>query len=143
MAPSSEIRQILAAGGLLAVVAAGSVGPVHASGAAGNAELAQGKAVYREYCAVCHGNDGRGHGPIAKASKIHPTDLAALRRNNGSFPAQQIDAALRGDDPVVAHGAPGMMVWGALFLSDVNGNEAAAAATRRDVIAYIESMQEK
>jgi hypothetical protein len=43
----------------------------------------------------------------------------------------------------VAHGTPGMMVWGAIFLADTNGNEPAAAATRHDLIAYIESIQEK
>jgi len=36
------------------------------SASAGNPK--QGKARYRQYCAVCHGERGRGDGPMAKAT---------------------------------------------------------------------------
>ena len=112
-------------------------------GARGVTAADRGRVTYREYCAVCHGNNGEGHGPVASASKIHPTDLTALRRINGVFPAAQIDAVLSGANPIVAHGAPGMTVWPAMLASDANGNEAVAAATRHDLIAFIESIQKK
>jgi len=129
---------------LVGALSMGTIGLVDAGPAARNGGVERGKAMYRQYCAVCHGNNGKGHGTGAVASKIHPTDLAALRRiNKNVFPAELIDSALQGADPVVAHGTPGMMVWGSIFLAEANGNEAAAAAARRDLIAYIESIQEK
>jgi hypothetical protein len=37
-----------------------------------------GKQTYLEYCAVCHGPDGRGTGPAASALKDPPADLTTL-----------------------------------------------------------------
>jgi hypothetical protein len=36
-----------------------------------------------------------------------------------------------------------MMVWGALFLADANGNQAKADARINDLVAFIESIQVK
>jgi mono/diheme cytochrome c family protein len=35
---------------------------------------ASGQEMYRTYCAVCHGTDGKGGGPAAEALKTAPTD---------------------------------------------------------------------
>jgi len=40
-----------------------------------------GKQMYINYCASCHGVDGRGNGPAAAALKMPPTDLTVLSRN--------------------------------------------------------------
>jgi len=103
----------------------------------------RGRAKYHEYCIVCHGSGGHGHGQIAKASKMRPTDLTTLRRADGVFPAEHIDAVLSGRQPMAAHVAPGMLVWPALLGAEANGNEAVAAAIRHDLIAFIESIQRK
>ena len=42
-----------------------------------------GKQMYVNFCAPCHGVDGKGNGPAAAALKKQPTDLAALSRNHG------------------------------------------------------------
>src|ERR1022692_3867817 len=34
-----------------------------------------GESMYSSYCAVCHGNNGTGNGPAAKALKISAPDL--------------------------------------------------------------------
>src|SRR5579871_2852648 len=41
-----------------------------------------GQAMYKEYCAVCHGNDGKGNGPAASALKKAPADLSTLTSRN-------------------------------------------------------------
>lgn len=58
-------------------------------------------------------------------------------------PAALVEAILKGTDPVAAHGSPGMMIWGAFFLADANGNQATADARIQDVVTFIESIQVK
>lgn len=46
-----------------------------------------GRALYAEYCAICHGVGGRGDGPAAAGLTPPPTDLTLLSRtNDGVFP---------------------------------------------------------
>jgi mono/diheme cytochrome c family protein len=103
----------------------------------------RGRTMFKERCATCHGEHGNGKSPVASEMKPRPTNLTTLRRSNGVFPAAKVQAAIKGSDPVVAHGAPGMLVWGTLFLADANGNEAVADMRIRDVVSYIESIQVK
>jgi len=42
--------------------------------------LAQGARLYRENCAACHGDQGRGDGPAANSLNPPPADLAWLMR---------------------------------------------------------------
>jgi mono/diheme cytochrome c family protein len=37
-----------------------------------------GRIPYRQYCAVCHGRDGKGQGEMAKLLKVKPADLTRL-----------------------------------------------------------------
>jgi mono/diheme cytochrome c family protein len=101
----------------------------------------RGKATFRQSCAACHGDDGRGNGPAATALTPRPTNLARLSRQEGGFSASRVEASIKGIDPVVAHGVPGMMVWGAYFLAEANGSQERADARIRDVVAFIESIQ--
>jgi mono/diheme cytochrome c family protein len=51
----------------------------------------QGSALYRAYCAVCHGSETRGSGPMAKPLKKAPTDLTRIAaRNGGAFPLARV-----------------------------------------------------
>jgi Cytochrome c len=105
------------------------------------ATVARGKASFHERCAVCHGEQGKGNGPAAGALTPRPTNLTVLARQKGTFPAAHVEASIKGTDPVVAHGIPGMMVWGALLLADANGNQAKADAAIGDLVKYVESIQ--
>lgn len=122
-------------------VAAASAAAQGAPPPAGATPIERGKTIYLERCAVCHGDRGRGNGPAAPALRTRPTNLAKLRKRNGIFPADRVEGSIKGTTPVVAHGATGMMVWGAFFLADANGNQAGADARIRDVMAFIESFQ--
>ena len=41
----------------------------------------EGRRLYVSYCQLCHGSDGRGDGPLAKAMKITPSDLNTTVRS--------------------------------------------------------------
>ena len=41
----------------------------------------EGRRLYVSYCQLCHGSDGRGDGPLAKAMKISPADLNTTVRS--------------------------------------------------------------
>jgi mono/diheme cytochrome c family protein len=104
--------------------------------------IERGRAVYEQNCATCHGKRGKGDAPGASTMKPPPTDLTMLTRRHGAFPAERVEATLKGTDQTKAH-TPGMMAWKALFLADANGNETTADAHVKDVIAFIASLQAK
>jgi mono/diheme cytochrome c family protein len=75
-----------------------------------------GKQMYVNYCAPCHGVDGRGNGPAAPALKPPPTDLTVLSRNNhGKYPDSHIATILQYGSDLPSHGSPQMPVWGPIF----------------------------
>src|SRR5690242_19375774 len=77
-----------------------------------------GKAMFKEYCATCHGVAGKGDGPAMDATKKRPADLTQLaRKNGGTFPEVHVMNFITGDDVLAAHGTRDMPVWGTLFRS--------------------------
>ena len=104
--------------------------------------IERGRAVFEQNCATCHGKRGKGAAPGASTMKPPPTDLTMLTRRHGAFPAERVEATLKGTDQTKAH-TPGMTAWKALFLADANGNETTADAHVKDVIAFIASLQAK
>ena len=40
----------------------------------------EGRRLFVSYCLLCHGSDGKGNGPLAKAMKISPADLTTTVR---------------------------------------------------------------
>jgi mono/diheme cytochrome c family protein len=74
--------------------------------------------MFTAYCAVCHGKDGKGNGPAAKALNKAPADLTRISaRNNGVFPEVRVRRFIEGLDEVAAHGTRDMPIWGDLFRS--------------------------
>ncbi len=105
---------------------------------------ASGKEMYNSYCAVCHGTDGKGHGPAADALKTPPSDLTVLSKNNGGkYPALKVSSAIRGDANVPAHGNKEMPVWGRVFQSISGGHESEVVQRIANLNRYIESLQAK
>ena len=103
-----------------------------------------GKQMYSNYCAPCHGLDGRGHGPAATALKAQPTDLTGLtEKNHGKFPDTHIVAVLQFGANVPAHGSAEMPVWGPI-LSKMNLENPQDKKLRISNLShYIESIQAK
>jgi len=103
-----------------------------------------GKDMYKSYCAVCHGTDGKGGGPAASAMKTAPTDLTALAKGNGGkYPAAHVAAVIKGQATTPSHGSQDMPIWGPLFSSISQGHEAQVQQRITNLVTYIEGMQAK
>jgi mono/diheme cytochrome c family protein len=102
-----------------------------------------GSAVFKTYCAVCHGNGGKGDGQLADALRVKPADLTILaKKNGGTFPKDQVLRAVDGRKPVKGHGGADMPVWGDAFKQSKDGySEAAVKEKIEAVVGYIETLQ--
>ena len=102
---------------------------------------ASGKEMYTHYCAACHGADGKGGGPAAKAMKMAPSDLTTLAaKNGGKFPDVKIARVIDGSDQLAAHGSRDMPIWGEVF----HQMDTATARLRvTNLTAYLQSLQGK
>jgi mono/diheme cytochrome c family protein len=99
-----------------------------------------GKVMFHEYCAVCHGENAKGDGPAADALKKAPADLTQIsRKAGGKFPEIRVMRMIKGDDEIAAHGNRAMPVWGTIFrsLSSKEGADLRVNALLR----YIEGFQ--
>ncbi|MEJ2375450.1 MAG: c-type cytochrome [Pseudolabrys sp.] len=101
-------------------------------------------------CAVCHGVDGRGDGPMAHMLKVKPADLTTLaRRNGGTFPFEKVVEIIDGRRQVKGHGTREMPVWGSYYEMDIarrygpHGSESLVKARVETLARYVEAMQEK
>jgi mono/diheme cytochrome c family protein len=105
---------------------------------------ASGKGMYMNYCAVCHGSNGKGGGPAAEALKTPPSDLTLLaQKNGGKFPAQHVSAVIHGEANLNAHGNKEMPVWGPIFWKMGGGHEGEVVLRVANLTKYIESLQAK
>lgn len=106
-------------------------------------ESMYGPDLYRLYCATCHGRDAKGGGPAAPAMKVAPPDLTVLaRRQNGVFPAFEVETIIRGGTAMVAHGSDEMPVWGPIFRA-LDPSDARVKARIANLASYIASIQQR
>ena len=100
-----------------------------------------GPKLYRSYCAVCHGVDGRGDGPAADALKKIPTDLTLItKRNNGKFSPIGVRESILGNGKIKEHGTVDMPMWGSVF-NESGHNKALADMQFVALVKYIEQIQ--
>lgn len=105
---------------------------------------ASGKEMYNNYCAVCHGTDGKGGGPAASALKTQPVDLTTLaQKNGGKYPSAHVASVIRGQATLPSHGSQDMPVWGPLFSSISQGHEGQVQQRVANLVTYIETLQAK
>jgi mono/diheme cytochrome c family protein len=101
---------------------------------------------FMRFCASCHGEAGRGDGPVAPAIPIAVPDLTQLqRRAGGEFPADTLREIIDGREPVAVHGPRYMPVWGYEFWVEEGADAEAHDRTEiivRNLVDYIRSIQE-
>jgi len=111
-------------------------------------DMSYGQAEYLNSCAVCHGVDAEGDGPLTEVLMKRPADLTRLaERNGGRFPYHRVFAVIDGRFDVSSHGDREMPVWGRQFLEEdaklYGPSGGAIMATDRiyNLTNYIESLQ--
>ncbi len=104
---------------------------------------ADGKAMFKQYCAPCHGMDAKGNGPAAQALKAAPADLTQLSaRNGGKFPENKVFGSIKGEVGMAAHGSKEMPIWGDVFRS-MSRNEGETQLRITNLTNYVRSLQAK
>ena len=99
--------------------------------------------MFQEYCAACHGREGRGNGPAAPALKTVPADLTRISaRNGGKFPATKVRRYIEGLDEVPAHGSRDMPVWGQVLRPITTGGDAGVQLRVEALTKYLEKIQQ-
>lgn len=104
-----------------------------------------GAALFRSYCASCHGVAAKGDGPLAQHLRMRPSDLTQIaKRHQGIFPADKVHRIVDGREPVRGHGGGDMPVWGDAFKQSHEGkDEASIRAKIKALVEYLESLQVK
>ena len=110
-----------------------------------------GAQMFQRYCAVCHGPDAKGNGPVAAALKVPPPDLTTLaQRHDGKFPDDYVANVLKNGVKAAAHGSGEMPVWGPIFETMSRwetvcpGTEETPVAVRiTNLTNYLKSIQKK
>ncbi len=100
------------------------------------------RVLFGEYCAACHGRDGRGRGPAAGVMAARPPDLTRLsERSGGEFPWSRVEKCLRAiDRPSPAKVTEGMPVWQAVAS---HPSDEVPATRARDLAGYLETLQRR
>ena len=105
----------------------------------------EGASIFRNYCATCHGLDGRGDGPVSKALRAEVPDLTRLsQRNGGAFPAIHVRNTITfgTGDLLSAHGSKDMPMWGPIF-HEIEFDRDLGHVRLENITRYLESIQRK
>jgi mono/diheme cytochrome c family protein len=102
-----------------------------------------GDQMFRQFCATCHGADGKGHGPLSYSLKTPPADLTTLaKRHGGKFPYSYVSDVLLFGTKVPPHGSQEMPTWGPLFRYLDKPSEAAVRQRIKNISNYLATLQE-
>ncbi len=138
---------------MLSVMAAvdRQVGQMHAAQKDGHAKepaplitSIQGPALFRAYCASCHGTEAKGGGPMVASLKVKPSDLTHIAAHNGgAFPKERMERFISGEElPAFGHGSSAMPVWGPIF-SQVDNDRDMGRVRIDNLTRYLMSIQTK
>ena len=101
-----------------------------------------GKAMFKQYCAACHGLNAKGHGPARANLKTPAADLTQLSKKNGNeFPYDLVTNVLRFGPGLTAHGSSDMPTWGPIFQYMDNRNQAVVQKRIKNLCDYLVTLQ--
>src|SRR5262245_9113725 len=110
----------------------------------GNKSVPAGSGLFSTYCAVCHGANAKGTGPLADSLKRRPADLTMLAsRNGGSYDEEMVKRIIDGKNPVKGHGGGDMPVWGDAFERSADAGPQAVSDRLDALVAYLATLQLK
>jgi len=108
------------------------------------ANPASGEKLYKQNCAVCHGNDLKGNGPAPPPFQDVPPDLTTLaQRHGGIFPDQYFEDVLRNGVVLPAHGPAEMPTWGFDFRTRDKLDSTQVAQRIANLSSYVKLHQDK
>ncbi|MBW2282396.1 MAG: cytochrome c [Deltaproteobacteria bacterium] len=117
------------------------VGPAFAA----DPRLERGRQAYMTHCAVCHGADATGGGPMEPELRTPAPDLTHIAaRRGGTYPAVEIREIIDGRRAIRAHGPSGMPIWGRKFGTQSQGGGPAEVVARDQLqllVDYLASIQ--
>lgn len=104
----------------------------------------QGPNLYKAYCAVCHGPNAKGDGPMAMFLKTQPSDLTRISaKNGGTFPLARVRRVISGEEALPGgHGTRMMPIWGPIF-SQVAWDQDLGRVRIDNLARYLETLQGK
>ena len=106
--------------------------------------IAMGRVTFQQFCAACHGADGKGRGQVSGLLVGSPIDLTQLtRKHGGQFPVDYLLEGLLAPTPeaIPAHRHGQMPAWGPVFMS-IDGSVAFARARLAALVAFLETIQQ-
>ena len=138
----AHMKSLIAKSLIAAALASG------ACDAAAAQDKSYGEAEYLNSCAVCHGLEGKGDGPLGDVLVKRPADLTRLsKQNGGDFPYSRVFAVIDGRYVLPEHGEREMPVWGRQFLEEdaklygPSGGEIVTTERIHNLAGYVESLQ--
>ena len=104
----------------------------------------RGDNLYQAYCSSCHGEDGKGNGPMSVWLKVQPSDLTRIAaRNGGKFPLERVDRIISGEEATPSgHGTRAMPIWGPVF-SQVTRDQDLGRVRIDNLARYLRDIQGK
>ncbi len=104
----------------------------------------EGSALFKAYCAACHGTDAKGTGPMSEYLKVKTPDLTRIsERAGGTFPLTRVQRIISGEDNIKSgHGTQAMPVWGPIF-SQVSSDRDWGRMRVYNLAEFIGTLQQK
>lgn len=106
---------------------------------------------FRNYCAGCHGAEGKGDGTLAAFLTLAVPDITKLSKlNAGKFPEERVTEVIDGRADVKVHGMRDMPVWGDWFNAEAVSQDTDREARElvvqdriQSLVGFIKSIQVK
>jgi mono/diheme cytochrome c family protein len=129
---------------MVIAAALGALQPSNGQTKAPRVDQQSGPYLFRVFCASCHGESGKGDGPVADLLKRPPGDMTQIaRRAGGSFPRDAVIRTIDGRSLVPAHGPREMPIWGDRLKITEGQSEKVIQERIAAIASHLESLQAK